>query len=330
MKTRRLGSNGPTISAIGLGCMGMTGGYGPGDPDESLATIARALELGVTFIDTADSYSAGDNEKLVGRAIQGQRDRVFLASKFSRNLADDEVRLSPNQVCGRPEYVHRACDASLRRLGVDTIDLYYQHRNDPDVPIEETVGAMAELVRAGKVRYLGLCEVGPEVIRRAHQTHPITAIESEYSLFSRNLEDNGVFAMIRDLGIGLVPYSPLGRGILTGAVRSFKDLGPGDNRRRHPRFQPENLSHNLGLVEAMGSLAGEMHATSAQLALAWVLAQGNEIVPIPGTRRARNLEQNAAAVDLAPTSAQWARLAEIVPKDAAAGRRDSPNSMVTI
>ena len=309
--------------------MGMTGGYGPGDAAQSRATIDRAFELGVTFLDTADSYAAGANELLVGQAIQGRRERVFLASKFGRNMADDAVRNSPNQVCGRPEYVRSACDASLRRLGVDAIDLYYQHRNDPDVPIEETVGAMGDLVRAGKVRHLGLCEINSEQLRRAHAARPIAALESEFSLFTRNVEDNGVLQTVRDLGIAFVPYSPLGRGMLTGAITSFGDLGPDDNRRGHPRFQPENLAQNVRVVQALGELARELHATAAQLALAWVLAQGGDIIPVPGTRRATNLEQNAAAVDLAVTAEQWARLDVIAPKGVAAGRRDSPNSMVT-
>ena len=315
------------ISAIGLGCMGMSGGYGPGDETESLATIHRALDLGITFLDTADSYNLGHNEGLVGRAIRDRRERVFLASKFGRGIGDEAVH---RQIFGKPEYVRTACDASLRRLGVDVIDLYYQHRVDPTVPIEETVGAMAELVAAGKVRHLGLCEANPDQIRRAYRIHPIAALESEYSLFSRsNIEDNGVLATIRELGITLVPYSPLGRGMLTGTIRSFDQIAPGDARRHHPRFQPENLARNLRVVEALAALARELNATSTQLALAWLLAQGDDIIPIPGTKRVANLEQNAAAVDLAVTPAQWAQLAEIAPKGVAAGRRDSPNSMVS-
>jgi aryl-alcohol dehydrogenase-like predicted oxidoreductase len=327
MKQRRLGRKGPMISAIGLGCMGMSGGYGAGEDAESVATIHRALDLGVNFLDTADSYNNGHNEGLVGRAIHDRRERVFLASKFGRGIGDEAVH---RQIFGKPEYVRNACEASLRRLGVDVIDLYYQHRIDPTVPIEETVGAMAELVTAGKVRYLGICEAPPEQIRRAHRVHPIAALESEYSLFSRsNIEDNGVLSTIRELGITLVPYSPLGRGMLTGTIRSFEQIGAGDARKKHPRFQPENLVKNLAVVEALGALAREVHATTPQLALAWLLAQGPDIIPIPGTKRVANLLQNAAAVDITITPPQWARLAAIAPKGVAAGRRDSPNSMVS-
>jgi aryl-alcohol dehydrogenase-like predicted oxidoreductase len=307
--------------------MGMTGGYGaPGEERESIATIHRALDLGINFLDTADSYHLGRNEGLVGRAIHDRRDRVFLASKFGRGIGDEATH---RMIFGKPEYVRSACDASLKRLGVDVIDLYYQHRIDPTVPIEETLGAMAEMVAAGKVRYLGICEANPDQIRRAHAVHPIVALESEYSLFTRDIEDNGILATVRELGMALVPYSPLGRGILTGAVRSFDDLADGDNRKHHPRFQPENLTKNLAVVAALGELARELGATTTQLALAWVLAQGEDIIPIPGTKRIAYLESNAAAVDLAIGPAQWARLAEIAPKGVAAGRRDSPNSMVS-
>jgi len=307
--------------------MGMSGGYGAGDERESIATIQRALELGITFLDTADSYNEGHNEGLVGRAIRDRRDRVFLASKFGRGIGDEVVH---RQIFGKPDYVRSACEASLRRLGVDVIDLYYQHRVDPTVPIEETVGAMAELVGAGKVRYLGLSEANAEQIRRAYAIHPIAALESEYSLFSRsNIEDNGVLPALRELGVALVPYSPLGRGILTGTVRSVDAMEPGDVRRHHPRFQPENLTKNVAVVEALAALATELGATPTQLALAWVLAQGDDIIPIPGSKSVRHLEENAAAVDLAPSPAQWARLAEIAPKGIAAGRRDSRNSLVT-
>jgi aryl-alcohol dehydrogenase-like predicted oxidoreductase len=327
MKTRALGRGGPQISAIGLGCMTMSGGYGAADERESIATIHRALELGVTFLDTADSYNEGHNEGLVGRAIRDRRERVFLASKFGRGIGDEVVH---RQIFGKPEYVRSACEASLRRLGVDVIDLYYQHRVDPTVPIEETVGAMAELVHAGKVRHLGLCEAGADQIRRAFAVHPIAALESEYSLFSRaNIEDNGVRDALRELGITLVPYSPLGRGILTGTVRSIESMLPGDVRRHHPRFQPENLAKNVAVVEAMAALGREVGATATQLALAWVLAQGDDIIPIPGSKRVAHLEENAATVDLVLSPAQWARLAQIAPKGVAAGRRDSANSLVT-
>ncbi len=327
METRALGRGGPHISAIGLGCMTMSGGYGAADERESIATIHRALDLGITFLDTADSYNEGHNEGLVGRAIHDRRERVFLASKFGRGIGDEVVH---RQIFGKPDYVRNACDASLRRLGVDVIDLYYQHRVDPTVPIEETVGAMAELVGAGKVRYLGLCEAGADQIRRAYAVHPIAALESEYSLFSRaNIEDNGVRDALRELGITLVPYSPLGRGILTGTVRSVESMVPGDVRRHHPRFQPENLAKNVAVVEAMAELGSEAGATATQLALAWVLAQGDDIIPIPGSKRVDHLEENAAAVDLVLSPAQWERLAQIAPKGVAAGRRDSANSLVT-
>jgi aryl-alcohol dehydrogenase-like predicted oxidoreductase len=327
METRQLGRRGPQISAIGLGCMTMSGGYGAADERESIATIHRAIELGVTFLDTADSYNEGHNEGLVGRAIRDRRDQVFLASKFGRGIGDEVVH---RQIFGKPEYVRSACEASLRRLGVDVIDLYYQHRIDPTVPIEETVGAMSDLVHAGKVRYLGLSEAGADQIRRADAVHPIAALESEYSLFSRaNIEDNGVMHALRELGITLVPYSPLGRGILTGTVRSVDAMLPGDVRRHHPRFQPENLAKNVAVVEAMAALGREVGASATQLALAWVLAQGVDIIPIPGSKRIAHLEENAAAVDLVLSSAQWTRLAEIAPKGVAAGRRDSANSLVT-
>lgn len=307
--------------------MTMSGGYGSADEGEAIATIHRALELGITFLDTADSYNEGHNEELVGRAIRDRRDRVFLASKFGRGIGDEVVH---RMVFGKPEYVRSACDASLRRLGVEVIDLYYQHRVDPTVPIEETVGTMAELVHAGKVRYLGLSEATAEQIRRAHAVHPITALESEYSLFSRsNIEDNGIGDTLRELGIALVPYSPLGRGILTGTVRSNDAIADGDVRKHHPRFQPENLTKNVAVVDALAELGREVGATPAQLALAWLLAQGEEIVPIPGSKRIRHLEENAAAVDLTLSPQQWARLAAIVPKGVAAGRRDSRNSLVT-
>ncbi|HVS29219.1 MAG TPA: aldo/keto reductase, partial [Solirubrobacteraceae bacterium] len=288
MQRRALGTGGLTVSAQGLGCMGMSEFYGAIDEPEAIATIARALDLGVTFLDTADMYGPHTNERLVGGAIAGRRDEVELATKFGivRDPADGSIR----GVNGRPEYVHSACEDSLRRLGVDTIDLYYQHRVDPDVPIEETVGAMAELVSAGKVRYLGLSEASAATIRRAHAVHPISAVQSEYSLFSRDIEDE-VIPALRDLGIGLVAYSPLGRGFLTGRFNSSDDFGDGDYRGMSPRFSDENLSTNRELVARVEELAREKDVTAGQLAIAWVMAQGEDVVPIPGTKRRSYLEQ---------------------------------------
>src|SRR3954454_14096200 len=294
MQRRRLGSQGLDVSAMGLGCMGMSEFYGATDEDEGVATIHRALELGVTFLDTADMYGPFDNEKLVGRAIAGRRDEVELATKFGNVRGPNGERLG---IRGDAEYVREACDASLERLGVDTIDLYYQHRVDKSVEIEETVGAMAELVEAGKVRYLGLSEASPETIRRAHAVHPITALQPEYSLWSRDPEDE-ILPTVRELGIGFVAYSPLGRGFLTGRIRSVEDLADDDFRRRGPRFQGENLQRNLDLVAEVEALAEEKGVTPSQLALAWVLAQGQDVVPIPGPKRVRYVEENAAAVDV--------------------------------
>ena len=318
--TRTLGS-GPaalTVSALGLGCMGMSEFYGTPDHAAGLATIHRALDLGVAFLDTADMYGPFTNEKLVGEAIRGRRDEVRLATKFGNERGADGARLGIN---GRPEYVHAACDASLRRLGVDHIDLYYQHRVDFTVPIEETVGAMKELVEAGKVRFLGLSEARPETIRRAHAVHPITALQTEYSLFTRDLED-AILPALRELGIGLVPYSPLGRGLLTGAI-GRGSLAAGDSRTTayFPRFQGEALDANLRLVDRVRELAAEHDCTPGQLALAWVLAQGDDIVPIPGTKRVGYLEENVAALDVRLTAENLTALTAAVPRNAVAGAR---------
>jgi len=318
MEQRKLGSQGLEVAAEGLGCMGMSEFYGEGDEEESLATIELALDLGVDLLDTADMYGMGKNEELVGRAIAGRRDEVVLATKFGIvREPGDPSRRSYN---GRPEYVHQACDASLRRLGVDHIDLYYQHRVDPDVPIEETVGAMAELLDAGKVRYLGLSEASAETIRRAHAVHPISALQSEYSLWTRDLEEE-VLPTIRELGIGLVPYSPLGRGFLTGRVTSPDDFGQDDFRRNNPRFQGENFKRNLELVERVRELADEHSCTPGQLALAWVMSQGDDVVPIPGTKRRRYLEENVQATEISLSAEDLKRLDEAAPVGVAAGDR---------
>ena len=318
MHTRRLGSSGLSASAIGLGCMGMSEFYGDGDEAESIATIHRALDLGCTFLDTADMYGPYKNEELVGRAIKGRRKEVVLATKFG--IVRDPVNNMVRSISGKPDYVRQACDASLKRLGVDVIDLYYQHRVDPGTPIEETVGAMAELVRAGKVRYLGLSEAGVETLRRAHKVHPIAALQSEYSLWSRDPED-GVLACCRELGIGFVAYSPLGRGFLSGEIKRFDDLAANDYRRFSPRFQGDNFAKNLALVERIKQIAAAKRCTPSQLALAWTLAQGDDIVPIPGTKRRKYLEENLAAADLALSAAELARIDEVSPKGAAAGQR---------
>ena len=306
MQTVRLGSQGLVTSRQGLGCMGMSEFYGPGDDAESAATIHRALDLGVTLLDTADIYGPHTNEELVGRAVAGRRDEVVLATKFGivRDPADPSYR-GQN---GTPGYARQACEASLQRLGTDRIDLYYLHRVDPHTPIEETVGGMAELVAAGKVRYLGLSEASAQTIRRAHAVHPITAVQTEYSLWARQVETT-VLPTLRELGIGLVPYSPLGRGFLTGTVRSAGDLGPGDFRRSQPRFAAENLEHNLEILAAAERVAARHGATPAQVALAWVHAQGEDLVPIPGTKRRTWLEQNIAALDLTLTAGDLAELA---------------------
>ncbi len=318
MQTRQLGKNGPRVSALGLGCMGMSEFYGAGDDAESIATIHRALDLGCTFLDTADMYGPFRNEELVGRAIKGRRDAVVVATKFG--IVRDPTNNMVRAIDGKPEYVGQACEASLKRLGVDAIDLYYQHRVDLTTPIEDTVGAMAELVRAGKVRHLGLSEAGPETLRRASAVHPIAALQSEYSLWSRDPED-GVLATCRELGIGFVAYSPLGRGFLTGQITRFDDLAADDYRRMSPRFQGENFAKNLALVERINALAAAKGCTPSQLALAWVLAQGDDIVPIPGTKRRKYLEENVAALDVNLSPAELAQIDAIAPKGAAAGLR---------
>ena len=316
MKTRTLGRD-LIVSEIGLGCMGMSEFYGPGDEEESLRTIHLALELGVTFLDTADMYGPFTNEVLVGKAITGQRERVVIATKFGNERLPDGTRIGIN---GTPEYVRKACDASLQRLGVDTIDLYYQHRVDKSTPIEDTVGAMAELVQAGKVKHLGLSEASPATIRRAHAVHPITALQSEYSLWSRDPEGE-LLSTLRELGIGFVPYSPLGRGFLAGQFMTPEDIPEGDFRRNNPRFQGDNFYKNLKLVEEIRTMATEKNATPGQLALAWVLAQGNDIVPIPGTKRTSYLRENVGAAEVVLTSEDLQRLDKIAPKDIAEGER---------
>jgi len=317
MRSRNLGSARLEVSEIGLGCMGMSEFYGRSDEGEAIATIHRALDLGVTFLDTADAYGPFTNERLVGRAIAGRRDQVVLATKFGNVRNEQGERLG---IRGDAEYVRQACDASLQRLGVDHIDLYYQHRVDPKTPIEETVGAMAELVEAGKIRYLGLSEAAPATIRRANAVHPITALQTEYSLWSRDPDDE-ILPTVRELGIGFVAYSPLGRGFLSGRVRSIDDLDPDDFRRHNPRFQGENFRRNLELVQRVHEIAAEKSVTPAQLALAWVLTRGDDIVPIPGTKRVRYLEENLSAVDVKLGPDDLARIEQAFPKGATVGDR---------
>ncbi len=324
MQTRTLGSRSPQVSAIGLGCMGMSEFYGAHDDAESIKVIHHALDAGLNFLDTADIYGPFTNEVLVGKAIKDRRNEVFLATKFG--IVRDPNDPKKRGVNGRPEYLRAACDASLKRLGVDHIDLYYQHRVDPDTPIEETVGAMAELVRAGKVRFIGLSEPSAATIERAHKVHPITAVQSEYSLWTRDPED-GVLQTCEKLGIGFVPYSPLGRGVLTGAIKSPDDFASDDFRRDNPRFQGENFKKNLALVDKVRELANAKGCTPSQLALAWVLAQGEHIVPIPGTKRIKYLDENIGALDVVLTDKELAAIDAAFPPDAAAGERYASASM---
>ncbi len=325
MKMRKLGQGGPEVSAVGLGCMGMSAFYGGSDEAQSIAVIHRALDLGVTLFDTAEMYGPHTNEVLLGKALKGRRDQAFIATKFGINRQADGSAITD----GSPANVHRAVEGSLSRLGVDHIDLYYQHRVDPNTPIEETVGAMGELVKAGKVRFLGLSEAAPATLRRGHAEHSITALQTEYSLWSREPEDE-LLATVRELGIGFVPYSPLGRGFLSGDIKSIDDLAPDDFRRTNPRFSGDNFQKNLDLVPAVGAIAADKGVTAAQLALAWVLAQGEDLIPIPGTRRIATLEQNVAAADIVLTSDDLARIEAVFPRDAAAGERYAPGGMSSL
>jgi aryl-alcohol dehydrogenase-like predicted oxidoreductase len=317
MKFRTLGKKGPVVSAVGLGCMGMSEFYGPGDEKKSIAVIHEAIELGITFFDTADMYGVGHNEELIGRAVRDRRDKLIIATKFGNVRGSDGSFLGVN---GRPEFVRSACIASLHRLGIETIDLFYQHRVDQNTPIEETVGAMSELIREGKVRYLGLSEAAPATIRKAHSVHPISALQTEYSLWTRDVEAE-IFPTCRELGIGFVPYSPLGRGFLTGKIKKQTDLSEGDIRKKSPRFQVENLNKNLRILEMLEHLAIEKKCTPAQLALAWCLAQGNDIVPIPGTKKLKYLRENIEAVKVQLTSTEIRTMNSMFPVGIAAGER---------
>jgi aryl-alcohol dehydrogenase-like predicted oxidoreductase len=326
MQARNLGRGGLRVSTLGLGCMSMSEFYGQSDQAESLATLERAFDLGIDFLDTADMYGVGRNEELVGKAVRGKRDRIVIATKFGIQRAPDGTRLGIN---GKAEYVRSACEASLRRLGVETIDLYYQHRVDAGTPIEETVGEMAKLVKEGKVRHLGLSEASPDTIARAHAVHPIAALQTEYSLWSREPEDD-ILPLCRKLGIGFVPYSPLGRGFLTGQIKRYEDLAKDDFRRFNPRFQGENFEKNMELVRRVEALAREKSCTPSQLALAWVMAQGEDIAPIPGTTRRKHLEENVGALDVRLSAADLAAIDQVAPKGVAAGDRYAPDGMRTL
>jgi aryl-alcohol dehydrogenase-like predicted oxidoreductase len=325
MDKRSLGSQGLVVSAAGLGCMGFSSSYGPADDEASVATINRALDLGVTLLDTADAYGPFTNERLVGRAVRGRRDAVRIATKFGREF--DDSGHATGAVSGRPDYVRRALDRSLERLGVDTVDLYYVHRVDDRVPIEETFGALHEAVRLGKARFLGISEASPATIRRAHAVHPLTAVQTEYSLLTRDVEDNGVLSTVRELGIGFVAYSPLSRGFLSGAIRSTDDMAENDFRRRAPRFRPGNLAPNLEVVDRLRLIAGAKGISPAQLALAWVLAQGPDIVPIPGSKRLSRLQENLAAAEVTFSDSELAAISAAAPPGAAAGERYGRDGM---